>query len=168
VKKFERPVAAKEPIRFEIDDEMFEAAPQIGASILQDMIEAANLQSTLSVNPDGLNKEAMFKVAEALSTVSGKAMNFLDAVLLPESRDRFAVKMRATENPITIEMAFEVWRWLMEQYGSRPTGPSLSSPNGHDGTGTSWTGGLLPGVSTPESSTATDTSTSSTTSESAP
>jgi hypothetical protein len=68
-------------------------------------------------------------------------MAFLDQVLLPESAQRFADRLRSVTEPIDLYQVQDVLRFLIGRYSGRPTEPSLSSQNGHDGTTTSSTAG---------------------------
>jgi hypothetical protein len=64
---------------------------------------------------------------------------FLDVVLLPDSRTRMAAGLRDAESPLSAEDAGEVVKWMLEEvYGEgRPTGPSspgsASASPGGDG-----------------------------------
>ena len=161
MKQFTSAATDKAPIRFELDGEVFEAAPVIGASVLQDMLAIANMGELVQIDATAVlnsgDKDKVMEIGKAVNAVSAQAMQFLDSVLLPESAARFAARMRSTTEPITLETAFEVWRWLLSEYGARPTQPSSSSSNGHDGTGQSLTVGAPPAASIPSNSPSTDT-----------
>jgi len=66
-------------------------------------------------------------------------MAFLDGVLVPESAERFAARLRSTDNPIDAQTLGEVVEYLVEVYSRRPTQPGEPSPNGDSTTGTSLT-----------------------------
>lgn len=52
---------------------------------------------------------------------------FFHAVLLPESWTRFDALLRDPDRLVPNETLGAVMNWLVEEYGSRPTGPSLHS-----------------------------------------
>lgn len=134
-------VPKREPLKFQIDDDVFYAAPMIGADVLRDVLDMTDATALQSVDLEGATLEQRRAAASAASSQTAKTMAFLDQVLEEESALRFAERMRSTTEPITIEQAFRVWQWLIGEYGSRPTQPSSPSANGHDGTGTSSTAG---------------------------
>lgn len=136
---------SEEPLRFKIDDDLFEAAPRVGAYLLQDVIDMSDAASLSSFDGTGGPEETARASSVAVRQMA-KATTFLDAVLLDDSAARFAERLRSTTNPISFDQVFQVWQWLIGKYGSRPTRPSSPSVNGHDGTGTSSTAGALPGV----------------------
>lgn len=131
----------REPLKFQIDDDVFYAAPSIGADVLRDVLDMTDATAMQGIDIEHATPEDRRRVASAASSQTGKTMAFLDNVLEEESARRFAERMRSTTEPITIEQAFQVWQWLIGEYGSRPTQPSSPSVNGHDGTGTSSTAG---------------------------
>jgi hypothetical protein len=113
VKDFSR---KREPIRFRIDDDMFEAAPALPAGTLA---EFAARFSGLRDSPGSADVAPLY---EALSMV-----------LLPESYERFAARMKDLAAPIDVNQLNDVIVWLMEHYGKRPTVPSsISSPGAAD------------------------------------
>lgn len=128
---------APEPIRFTVDDDTFEAYPQVGGGLLMDVISIEGLdQLTLPDDPDAeLSTSELTKMSRIANTQSRKMLDFLDTALLPESAERFAQRMRSTENPISLQQVFQIGRWLLAQYGARPTEPPSSSDNGRGGSG---------------------------------
>lgn len=133
----------REPIRFKIDDDVFEAVPTVGAEVMRDVIGMTDTIKLMSEGQDTANvsPEKLTKAADGVKTHTARALQFLDMVLLPDSALRFAERMRSLENPITLEQTLQVWTWLIAQYSGRPTEPSSPSANGHGGTGTSSTAG---------------------------
>lgn len=141
-----------ETIKFKIDGDVFEAVSDVPASLMSDMMDlsgqfgftqlnAATLD-TDDVSPE--NIERLQGMASQAQQQTSRLLSFLDQVLLPESALLFAERLRSTEKPITLPDAFNTWRWLVEQYGGRPTMQSASSANGAGATGMSSTGGQLP------------------------
>lgn len=131
----------REPIRFKIDDDVFEAVPSVGADVMRDVIGMTDAIKVTALDQATATPEQLGEAASTVKTHTARALQFLDTVLLPESAQRFGERMRSIENPITLEQAFQVWTWLIGQYGGRPTVPSSPSANGHGGTGTSSTAG---------------------------
>lgn len=140
--------SSKEPLRFKIDDDIFEASPAIGAELFREIAsgsaqDAAGLSAISGVKPGEYSPDQMKLAATALDSQSSRAVAFLDAVLLPDSAARFAERLRSSVDPISLGQMYEVWGWLIEQYSGRPTQPSQSTSSGSDGTGTSSTAGAL-------------------------
>lgn len=96
-----------EEVYVTIDGERFDATP----------IAPAN--AILKVGALAASDKPQDKV-EAVTT-------FLDSVLLPDSRQRFADRMGDPERPISIDTCGQVVAYLMEVYTGRPPGePSPS------------------------------------------
>jgi hypothetical protein len=101
-----------EPVSFTIDGEEYLAVPLLPGEALLRMAKLAG-------------------GGESPGAAAGAVIEFLDTALVPESAERFAERFRSTENPITIEEAASVVRWLVEDvYQSRPTVPPSPSPSG--------------------------------------
>lgn len=68
-------------------------------------------------------------------------MGFMDQVLLPESADLFADRLRSTEKPISFNQAVDVFEWLIGQYTGEmvPTQAASSSSSGRSSTSRSST-----------------------------
>lgn len=80
--------------------------------------------------------------------------DFLDGVLLPESADLFAERMRDPSNPINFQQLIDVFEWLLEEYvggedADRPTPAPSRSSAGRGRTGRSSTGSVRSPRSTP-------------------
>lgn len=156
----------REPIQFKIDDDVFYAAPEIGAEILRPMmlnqisgIDPKILKAVGDGNVDNISHEDMIGLIKATQTQTEQAMQFLDLVLLPESSTRFAERMKSTVNPITLDQAGDVYQWLLAEYGKRPTKPSTSSSvQSQASAGTSLTDGALVETSRPLNSILSDSS----------
>jgi len=135
--------ARPDTIKFRIDNDVFEAVSAVGANLMRDIIGMTDVSELTSANLEELSPEdAGRRLPKVMAQVS-KTLGFLDTVLLPDSAQRFAARMNSATEPITLDQAFKVWTWLVEQYSGRPTQPSSPSANGHDGTGTSSTAGAL-------------------------
>lgn len=52
------------------------------------------------------------------------------AVLIPSSASVFVERLGSKENPIGLSKAMEIFKWLLEEYGMRPTQPSTDSLTG--------------------------------------
>lgn len=97
------------PVRFRIDGEDFYAAAVIPADVWGDLAQFAATQDSKAR-------------VEAIGS-------FMDSVLLPESRDRLAERMKSTEEPMSLDEVADVLTYLVQEvYGKRPTGPSSASP----------------------------------------
>ena len=123
----------RDDITFRVDDDIFHAARGVPAEVLMDF----------ATQFSGMNLET--PVDEQLKAFRG----VFELVLLPESLERFNLRMRDRENPIDIGQVEEIITWLMEKYGLRPTElPSNSPPGpGSPGPGTTLTASTPDGVS---------------------
>ena len=111
-----------EPVRFRIDDDIFEAPAVIPAQVMLDFVSNFN---TLGENA---NQDAQ----------GSAMMAMIDMVLKPESAVRFKHRMGDGDHPIGLDQIQDILPWLMEKYGMRPTEPSdiLSDGQADQGTGT--------------------------------
>lgn len=135
----------REPIRFRIDDDVFEAVPAIGGFLISEILDESVRFSRTFASAPGSNE-----LNDAAKEYNLRVTTFLDTVLLPDSALRLAERLRSVTEPIEMAQVYEVYTWLIQQYSKgRPTTPSLSSPNGHGGTGTSSTDGAQQEESTP-------------------
>jgi len=121
----------RETISFTIDDDTFHAHPGIPAETLMEY----------GAKFEGLDLEK--------STVLDKLAVYKDALELcmePTSFQRFTARLKDTSHPIDGDQLDQVLTWLFEQYGMRPTQPSVNSPDGPSspaaGTGST---GSIPG-----------------------
>lgn len=58
------------------------------------------------------------------------AMSFFDQVLLPESADLFAARLRDPQRPISLQKAMKIFAWLVGKYTDFPTQEPSPSPAG--------------------------------------
>lgn len=120
---------------FTIDGDVFEGAPVMPAETLMEFASGFN---EIGKTP-----------AENLRTMR----NLLEMVLLTDSYQRFAERLRSRENPIDMEQVGDIIPWLLEQYGLRPTRPSSSSADGppspESGTGSTETTSDVASISSP-------------------
>jgi len=123
---------------FTIDDDTFDAAPALPGDVFVEFVGLYN--STGDV--DGL-KEQHDLLKQAL-----------ELVLLDESWQRFAARLKDKARPIEDDQMSAVVIWLLEEYGMRPTQPSQPSPDGPSSpeSGTSSTESTQPEESTSEPS----------------
>lgn len=136
------------PVRFRVDDDVFEAPAVIPAQVMLDFVSNFN---TLGESAD---QDAQVNAMTAM----------IDMVLMPESAGRFKQRMGDRDNPIGLDQIQDILPWLMERYGMRPTEPSDTSSDGQADreTGTDSTATTHEPASTSVVSNLSDFSTSST------
>lgn len=110
VKDFSR---KRERLIFRIDDDIFEAATALPGKTL-----ARFAQRFADIDSLPVDKQ-LDAFADALGMV-----------LLPDSNAVFQKRLDDLERPIELEQTSDVIQWLLEAYGSRPTGPSSDSSTG--------------------------------------
>lgn len=103
----------RQRIQFEIDGDLFEAAPALPG---QTLTEFANRFADVGTTP-GVDQLSILTDALAM-------------VLLPDSYAVFQKRFADLERPIELDQASDVVMWLLEQYGLRPTQPSSDSSDG--------------------------------------
>ena len=118
----------KPPRQFRIDSDTFHVPAVLPAAV------AVEFSRMTKMNPN----EQFLAIGEVL-----------DIVMLPESAELFARRMRDPSNPIGVEHIAEVVQWLMQEYGDRPTQPSSDSQASPMTTGTPSTAGAPLVESTP-------------------
>jgi hypothetical protein len=119
----------RKDISFREGDDIFHAARGVPAEVLLDFAtEFSSMDTSATI-------DQQLKAFRSM----------LEVVLLPDSLKRFNERMRDRDNPIEIDQVEDIVTWLMEQYGLRPTEPSLVSPSGPSGPGP----GITSTVSTP-------------------
>jgi hypothetical protein len=127
-------------LRFKIDDDYFEAVPEIGPGVILDVTAPDdNVARLAGLDPTEASPEDVMKLTQGVRDLQARLMNFLDSVLIPESAQLFAARLRAQANPITLEQCREVVAWLIGQYSNRPTEPPKPSSSGRGGRGRSST-----------------------------
>lgn len=103
------------PISFKVDDDIFYAAGEAPGGTVTDLALASR-----GVGDDEDDDGEQLQVA----------MSFFDQVLLPESADLFARRLRDPEQPISLQKAMKIFAWLMGRYTDFPTQEPSSSPTG--------------------------------------
>lgn len=131
-RSFQSTAASRSPIVFDVDGEEFTAIPAMPAT--------ASL-ALVALTEAGSNAE------KAQAT-----LGILDELLLPESAERFAARMRGGAHPISLEDALAVVGWLLPEVSGRPTVGASPSQPGSSTPGPSSTDGAPPEGSTPEPS----------------
>lgn len=120
---------------FQIDDDVFEAAPALPAQALVDIAARfEDFHADAATVPDKVRA----------------IQDLLGLMLLPEAMALFTKRMASPDAPIELDQAAEVAVWLLEVYGLRPTMPSSSSATGSPSpdTGTRSTETTSPAAST--------------------
>lgn len=106
------------PITFKIDDDIFYAAGECPGGTVTDLALVATSEDDDEENTEQLQL----------------AMAFFDQVLLPESAQLFAERLRDPQRPITLQKAMKIFTWLMGKYTDFPTEEPASSPPGSKAT----------------------------------
>ncbi len=124
----------KPDLEFTIGTDTFYAVGDTPGGVILDLAELANAE-------EGTSRMAVIT-------------DFLDGVLLPESADLFAERLRDATNPITFAQLINIFEWLLEEYvggvdAGRPTPEAGSSSNGSRRTGRSSTASARSRASTP-------------------
>jgi hypothetical protein len=104
----------REPVEFQIDDDIFTAPSILPVPSMQELAEVAN---AIKVETD--NAKLFQRITEVF-----------DAVLTETSAKRFRQRVTSKEEPIDVEQLVDIMLWLLEEYGLRPTQPSSDSSNG--------------------------------------
>ena len=99
---------------FTIDSDTFEAASVIPGDVFAQFVTTYNSRGDAD---DYQQTHDMLKHA-------------LSLVLLPDSYERFAARLKDHANPIDDDQMGDVLLWLLEEYGMRPTQPSQPSSDG--------------------------------------
>lgn len=100
------------PIMFTVDGDTFYAAGEAPGGTVVDLAMAAS--------GNGEDEGEQLQVA----------MAFFDQVLLPDSADLFAQRLRDPQKPISLQKAMKIFTWLMGVYTDFPTQEPSSSPTG--------------------------------------
>lgn len=104
----------REPVEFQIDDDIFTAPSILPVPSMQELAEVAN---AIKIETD--NAKLFQRITEVF-----------DAVLTEASAKRFRQRVTSKEEPIDVEQLVDIMLWLLEEYGLRPTQPSSDSSNG--------------------------------------
>lgn len=136
-------ITSKAPVeqhKVRLGPDVFECAPKLPAGIIQDIMRMRGvfqkIQADLAAGRD--------VDEEQVAATNLKLFDILDIVLLPESAQRFAERMRDPINPIDMTDVGNFVSWMLEEYGQRPTKPSPSSAPSPSTIGTSSTDGAWP------------------------
>lgn len=123
----------KKPVQFKIDDDTFEAAPEVPAGLMIDLVK---LRSEL----DRSESHRQFDLV----------LELFAEVFTPESYAKFEERLRDRKNPIGLPTLLDVSKYLLgEVYGGRPTqSPPSSRDRSAATTGTGSTDGVPPEEST--------------------
>lgn len=111
-------------IRFRVDDDVFEAVPDIPLPLLTQMAGVSQLDQKSLASDSG-------------TTLMDKMMVVFDGILTEASARRFRERVEDRQRPIGIKTVLKIFPWLLEQYGLRPTTPSAESSDSSDGQATS-------------------------------
>lgn len=116
-----------EPIRFKMEDDVFECLPDIPLDVLADMAEFAAGKTS--------GKESILRVYD-----------LFDAVMTHDSAAKLRERAgRGSQQPIGQRLLTQVLPWLLECYGLRPTQSSSDSVPGSDDIAITSTDGASPG-----------------------
>lgn len=134
---YSKPVT-KEPklIEITIDGDKFYAYPNVGAGLIDDLMDLTEFGDLLDITPENATMEDLRNLAKANHSYNVRLMNFLDTVLTEESALLYTQRLRMA-GPKSIErwQSQGVIRGLMEEYSKpHPTEPLSSSTNGRGGT----------------------------------
>ena len=103
-------------LKFKVDDDLFEAAPDIAAELALEFSDFAERAQETDTTEDQIAViHAMFRM-----------------VLFPESADRFIARLRDPKRPIGTARMMKIIRWLYEEYGLRPTESDSPSSSGSE------------------------------------
>lgn len=109
--------SARRSIKFRIDDDVFDAAPDVAAELVLNYADKAErLEET------GASASQQRELVHALFRM----------VLFPESAERFIERLSDPTRPIGHRKIAEITRWLFEEYGLRPTEPDSASSTGSE------------------------------------
>jgi hypothetical protein len=134
----------REPVMFQIDDDTFLCVREIPAGGLIDLLK---LQQELSGTTDRVRQ---------LDVI----VQLMQEMLVPDAFAKFELRLRDRDNPIGLRLLVDVMKWLLGEYGLRPTqSPDSSTDTSQETAGTGSTDGPPPEESTPETSPGTDSST---------
>lgn len=106
-------------IKFTVDGDDFFAAGECPGGTITDLAAVSAAE--------GENEAEQLQVA----------MQFFDQVLLPESAELFADRLRDPRRPISLPKAMQIFTWLMGKYSDFPTEEPASLQAGSPATGKS-------------------------------
>lgn len=108
----------RKSIKFKVDDDIFEAVPDIAAELAMEYASQLELLTNTEENTLNSQKEVVH------STIR--------LILFEESADRFIARLRDRKNPIGSQRFGKITEWLLEQYGLRPTEQDSASSTGSE------------------------------------
>jgi hypothetical protein len=135
--------------KFRLDPDLFECAAKLPAGVVQDLALMRRTAKAAREALDAGNDELAEEIAAEAQRIF---FGILDIIMLPESTERFAKRMRDPLNPIDMPDIQRFMAWTVEEYGDRPTTPSSDSVPSPSSNGTSSTDGALPAPPIPASS----------------
>jgi len=106
-----------EPVRFKIDNDVFEAPAVLPIPVMQELVNVADRMKNLGHDSAALN--AIVEV--------------FNVILTDASARRFGERIASKSEPIGIRQVIDIMMWLLEAYGLRPTEPSSDSSTGLPG-----------------------------------
>lgn len=109
--------SSRRSIKFRVDDDLFEAAPDVAAELVLEYADQAE-----QLERDGVNPAQQRDLVHSLFRM----------LLFPESADRFIARLSDPTRPIGHRKIAEITQWLFEEYGLRPTGPDSASSTGSE------------------------------------
>lgn len=136
--------SSPEPVKFKVDDDVFEAYRVLSIPSLQEAVKVMKMIGDLKMD-DPNSEETIAKME--------KFIQIFDALLIEESAERFKARALGKENPIGLKQIIGIISWLLEVYGFRPTQQSSDSSgqSANGDTGTASTAGASLVESTPSS-----------------
>lgn len=108
----------REPVRFRIDDDVFEGLKEMPALL------ALRFASQVA------EFETRMEVAEFGEPEMQLLTEIFHIALKPDSAKKLLARLEDLDNPVGIDTFLDLVPWLLERYGLRPTGPSSSPPGG--------------------------------------
>lgn len=102
-------------LKFRVDDDVFEAAPDIAAELALDYADQVE-----QMGGDDATNEQQKQIIHSLFRM----------ILFPESAERFIARLSDQQRPIGQKKIADITRWLFEEYGLRPTGSDSASSTG--------------------------------------
>lgn len=109
--------SGRRSIKFRVDDDVFEAAPDIAAELALRYSEQVE-----RLDDQNAGADVQLEAIHALFRM----------VLFPESAERFVARLSDQRNPIGHEKITRITRWLFEEYGLRPTQSDAASSTGSE------------------------------------
>lgn len=111
--------SGRRSLKFRVDDDIFEAAPDIAAELALDYGDKVD---RLTSGDDTTSADDQRDIIHALFRM----------VLFPESADRFIARLSDQRNPIGHQKIIKITQWLFEEYGLRPTESDTASSTGSE------------------------------------